>query len=112
MAIVSRNASGRIACAGAGTVSTTISLLDITTAVSSRGGLNRSARRRKKRRFARGTETVSVWTMRRRRGRVSICIGRVRINVSASNTVEESLCGPSPIGILSVCSTESGSGGN
>ncbi|CDC95705.1 unknown [Alistipes sp. CAG:268] len=112
MAIVSRNASGRISGAGAGTVSTTISLRDITTAVSSRGGLNRSARRRKNRRLARGTETVSVWTMRRRRGRVSICIGRVRISVSASSSVEESPCTPSPTGIRSVCSTESGNGGS
>lgn len=50
--------------------------------------------------------------MRRRRGRVSICIGRVRISVSASSSVEVSPCTPSPTGIRSVCSTESGSGGN
>ena len=43
---------------------------------------------------------------------MSICIGRVRISVSASSSVEESPCTPSPTGIRSVCSTESGNGGS
>jgi len=60
--IVSRIASGGSVSPGRRSVSTTISRREITTFESFRGGLNRSASRRKNRRLGRGTATVSERT--------------------------------------------------